>query len=32
MADDKKPLTLSEYFKTLLSNIEPPEHRLVIAQ
>ncbi len=32
MADDKKPLTLSEYFKTLLSNIEPPEHRLMIAQ
>ncbi len=32
MADGDKALTLSEYFKTLLSNVEPPEHRLVIAQ
>jgi hypothetical protein len=28
----KKPLTLSEYFKEFLSNIEPPEHRLAAAK
>jgi hypothetical protein len=32
VAEDGKALTLSEYFKQLLSNIEPPEHRLAIAQ
>jgi hypothetical protein len=32
VGDDKKPLTLSVYFEELLSNIEPPEHRLAAAK
>jgi hypothetical protein len=27
VGDEKKPLTLSEYFRRFRSNIEPPEHR-----
>lgn len=32
MADDKKLLTLPEYFKQFLWNIEPPEQRLAVAR